>query len=216
MSDSSADDAARKEQQREYNRQYREANAEKIKERKRQRYLANRERVSEYNRQYYAANREAVLAQARKYGTENADAIKARKRRDYAANPGKAKAYHAERSARGVYRLRHLEQTHGIDVSDWFELWDAQEGRCYLCGNDLDPAPRKTHVEHFHGCAAHGPVKSCRHCRRGLACSRCNRLIGMAGDDPEFLRKIADRLEAANRDVAERQLRAPQQLTLEF
>lgn len=34
-------------------------------------------------------------------------------------------------------------------------------------------------------------------CRRGLACTRCNLLIGMADDDPDLLRLIADNLESA-------------------
>jgi hypothetical protein len=121
----------------------------------------------------------------------------------------------ANRRGNGDDRAYHLRRTHGLDVADWAALWEAQNGQCYLCGNELDPAPQKTHVEHYHGCVAHAPKKSCKYCQRGLACSRCNTMIALAWDDSAFLRKIADVLEAANRDVLTRQEKAPQQLTLE-
>lgn len=57
------------------------------------------------------------------------------------------------------------------------------------------PDRRKVHVDHDHTCCPQG--KSCRYCRRGLACHPCNLLIGFARDDPQRLRRIARNLEAA-------------------
>lgn len=204
MSDSSADDAARKERERERGRRWREANAEKNKEQHRQWYLANRERIRAESRERYASDpayRQEVNQRNNAYAEKNRDRIR---------------AYQKDLSARGIARVHNLVRVHGLDAAGWSALWDAQDGHCYLCGDDLDPSPTKTHVEHFHGCAAHEPKKSCQYCQRGLACSRCNTMIALAGDDPEFLRKIAGVLEIANRDVAERQLKAPEQLTLEL
>jgi len=217
VSDSSADDATRKQQKREQDRRYREKNRDRIREYKRDHYRRNRERIREYNQQYYVENREEVLARAREYQAENGDLIRGRARNAYAANPEKVKAYHAGRSARGVYRFRHLWKAHGLDLAKWAALWEAQDGRCYLCRRELDARnTRKVHVEHWHGCGAHPSDSSCNACRRGLACSSCNLILGIVQDDPELLRAIAANLEVANRDVSARQEKAPQQLTLEL
>jgi hypothetical protein len=61
---------------------------------------------------------------------------------------------------------------------------------------------RSTAIDHYHGCCP--PKRSCDLCRRGLACSKCNSLIGLAGDDPDRLRRIADALEVANARVKAR------------
>lgn len=82
---------------------------------------------------------------------------------------------------------------HGTDYAAMFaELWDAQDGKCYLCGDPLVPGP-KTHVDHDHTCC--GYKRTCAYCRRGLACDRCNHVLGHVEDDPERLRRIADNLE---------------------
>ncbi len=94
------------------------------------------------------------------------------------------------------------------------QFWDAQDGRCYLCG---DPLPEVTdhevHLDHDHGCCRKG-TRGCAICRRGLACLPCNLLIGYGKDDPDRLRRIADGLEAASAAVRERMAAAPRQGTL--
>jgi hypothetical protein len=86
------------------------------------------------------------------------------------------------------------------------ELWDAQDGKCYLCG---DPLPSLEghgyalpHTDHDHACCRRG--SHCEKCRRGLACRACNQLIGVAHDDPDRLRRIADNLERAKELVQQR------------
>ena len=84
------------------------------------------------------------------------------------------------------------------------EFWEAQGGKCYLCGDNLpldgDVPP---FIEHDHICC--GPKRlGCPICRRGICCSPCNRLIGLAHDDPNRLRCIADNLEHAKELVRER------------
>ena len=93
---------------------------------------------------------------------------------------------------------------HKMTAADWQLMWDQQMGRCYLCLEPLDGTrPRAVHIDHDHGCCQ--PTRSCAECRRGLAHSRCNRLLSWAGDDPEWLRRVADHLEAANRRVRSHQ-----------
>lgn len=229
MSDSSSDDAARR---REYQRQWRAANADriraqkreyesanrdKIRERQRKYREANRDRFREYGREYRKANygkiqeqqrehyqekRQERLEYARQHRLENGDEIRRRRREDRKANPRR-------------YRDQGRRHRHGVDGGTVAALWEAQQHNCYLCGKHLDLD--KAFVEHWHGCqSGHDPKKSCSFCRRGLAHHDCNILISAAKDDPDLLRLIADNLEAANRDVAERQLKAPQQLTLEL
>lgn len=98
----------------------------------------------------------------------------------------------------------YYQYRHGRDWDELFaELWQAQDGKCYLCGNPLDREKvRAVHLDHDHSCCKLG--YSCAVCRRGLACYNCNACIGHANDDPERLRRIADNLEKANALVRQR------------
>lgn len=123
-------------------------------------------------------------------------------------------AYHAANRERAAERFRqrreadplaHKNWQHNCD--DWSailkELWDAQDGRCYLCTDELDSEDtRRVHADHDHSCCP--PTRSCAKCRRGLACNACNVAIGYARDDPDRLRRIADNLEVANALVRQR------------
>jgi hypothetical protein len=62
--------------------------------------------------------------------------------------------------------------------------------------------PRLIRVDHDHSCCPQNT--SCRTCRRGLVHHRCNITIGYAGDDPAFLRRIANALETAQLAFRER------------
>jgi len=89
--------------------------------------------------------------------------------------------------------LRRAEREHGSDYTQVFAaMWDGQGGRCYLCGQEMIRS--KANVDHDHACCP--PRRSCSACRRGLACHRCNALIGQVKDDPELLRRIAGNLES--------------------
>ena len=83
---------------------------------------------------------------------------------------------------------------HGLEWFDWWaQTWQAQNGCCYLCGDELSGKPRECHTDHDHSCCPKD--RSCPRCRRGIACSRCNQIIGLAFEDPARLRRIADSLE---------------------
>jgi len=93
---------------------------------------------------------------------------------------------------------------HKMTAADWQLTWDQQMGRCYLCQEPLDGSrPRAVHIDHDHVCCQ--PTRSCAGCRRGLAHSRCNRLLSWAGDDPAWLRRVANNLEMANRRLRSQQ-----------
>lgn len=86
-------------------------------------------------------------------------------------------------------------------------LLEKQDRRCYLCGDQLClDSPRDVHLDHDHACCP--KWRTCEICRRGLACRNCNLLIGLALDDPDRLRRIADNLERAAAGVRERMAQA--------
>jgi hypothetical protein len=91
---------------------------------------------------------------------------------------------------------------HQMTLADWNDLWVLQEGKCYLCQNPLSSNLRKVHLDHDHRCRSCGSVRSCKFCLRGLACDRCNWIIGLAGEDAELLKRIALYLETSYQDVS--------------
>lgn len=96
-----------------------------------------------------------------------------------------------------------LKYRHKVTWDELKEMLDEQGGRCYLCDIVLDfEASRGVHVDHDHQCCP--GERSCGKCIRGLACHACNTGIGAFGDDPARMRLAADRLEAMNRIVRQR------------
>jgi Recombination endonuclease VII len=119
-----------------------------------------------------------------------------------------------------VRQANNLRTSHGITPAGKQAMLDTQGGCCYLCGEPItyDEAV----IDHDHRCCSdvtrtgRRRTTSCEYCRRGLACGRCNTLIGMAGDDPERLIRIVRNLAAAQSAATERVAGKPQQLTLEI
>lgn len=134
------------------------------------------------------ASRQRYLA------SEKGQATRRRRERAYQAAHPEIYRTDARRFARTLRR-------HGMTPEDWTAMFNAQSGCCYLCGCDLVVgAPNgdlsQPHVDHVHDHC--GPKKSCPACRRGIACARCNALIGWAEDDPALLVRIAETLTLAN------------------
>ena len=170
------------------------------------RYQRNhREQTRERQRKYEERHGERVRAEKRqRYADISADPEKAAERREvahqyYLANRDRILAQ--KREKKQEYNGYRRRSEHGEDLAVIFdELWKAQNGKCYLCGDPLDrEKSRAIHLDHDHRCCSY--ARSCERCRRGLACDGCNRLIGLARDDPNRLRLIADNLERANAAV---------------
>ena len=88
-----------------------------------------------------------------------------------------------------------LKRLYGITVDDYNAMLSRQGGGCALCGSKSPlPGNRKYKtnsrtvfdVDHCHKT---GKV-------RGLLCTRCNRLVGLANDDAQTARRLADYLSA--------------------
>jgi recombination endonuclease VII len=133
--------------------------------------------------------REQQRQAAARYRAKHPERVRAYNRRKYQETKP------ASLELRKAHKLR---QYHGMSTADWQAMWDAQGGRCYLCGNELT-AGHGTHIDHDHACCTQG--YSCERCRRGLSCNNCNVAIGMAGDDAERLLRVALNLLAAQMAV---------------
>jgi Recombination endonuclease VII len=95
----------------------------------------------------------------------------------YRANP--------ERSIENK-RRHNLKSLYGLSVDQYNDLLRAQHGACAICGNGQSG---RLHVDHCHDS---GSV-------RGLLCNRCNRAIGLLGDDPAILRRAISYLLRSSR-----------------
>jgi len=137
-------------------------------ERERAWRAANPEKYNARQRAYYAANRDKNKAQKRKRYTVNREKINARKKKS------------------------RFIKNYGITIERYEEMYSEQWGMCPICGSLKDSSftPRKKTsevlcVDHCHNS---GKV-------RGLLCSKCNTVLGLMNDNPNFLRNAADYLD---------------------
>lgn len=82
------------------------------------------------------------------------------------------------------------ERAHGITPERYEEMLIAQGGTCAVCDS---ASTELLHVDHDHACCS--TRTSCGKCVRGLVCGNCNRMLGLASDDPARLRTGAAYLE---------------------
>jgi len=173
--------------------------AEKRRAAARRRYTRHSEEIMEWQRAYRAANADKVNAQVRARRAANPEHARGLARARYAANREKINARNKEIRDKSKDRDGELRRRHGMRRDEWDAMWEAQQGCCYLCGDELrmegPNGNSKAVMDHRHDCC--GRKKSCPACRRGIACTRCNIIIGYARDDPERLRRIAVNLEEA-------------------
>jgi len=158
--------------------------------------------------------RASYLRQWKQDNPDKMTAYRQAEREKYAANPERQQNANRRWKAANNKRVRIRDKmrNHGADIeSVMAAMWNEQDGRCYLCGKLLVRGP-DTVIDHDHSCCP--ATKSCAYCRRGLACRKCNALIGSAGDDPELLQIIARNLKAAVEITRARIATKPQQLPL--
>lgn len=96
-------------------------------------------------------------------------------------------AYICKAHSRAAVRRTYLRSNYGIELSDYERMLDNQQGRCGICATD-DPGENVAFfaVDHDH---VTGEV-------RGLLCQRCNRALGLFGDDHGLLRAALDWLDS--------------------
>ncbi len=99
------------------------------------------------------------------------------------ANPERVKELNARHY--NPYRARRhgLMRNYGITDIQVDQMWLDQKGLCGGCATWFPPDTM--HVDH-----CHKTLKV-----RGLLCQECNLSLGLARDNPETLRRLADYLE---------------------
>ena len=150
-------------------RSWRKANSERVRKNKRENYLKNK------------ANPEWVEAQKRK----KYDPVK---RREYMSEYGPK--YYQSHKVRILRRMayaadRRKETNHGLGVDQFLDMLRDQSGKCFLCGDypkGTSNGTKSLHIDHDHQTGA----------IRKLLCSRCNLILGQAGEDTMLLEKMID------------------------
>ena len=91
-------------------------------------------------------------------------------------------------------RRQRLWTWYRITPERFEEMLTSQGGRCAIqaCGATEPGGKGQWHIDHDHACCA--GEKSCGECVRGLLCSRCNPMLGMARDNVAILIAAADYL----------------------
>jgi hypothetical protein len=146
--------------------------------------------------------RQRKLEQNRAYYARNLERSRERARDAYWADPEKSRERLRTRKRR-TGTAENLRWVHGMELADKAAMRDAQGGRCCYCNRPLPDDETKVHIDHDHSCTC-GPTRTCQYCRRGLACENCNRLVGMANDDPDRLELIAANLRILGTAARER------------
>lgn len=86
-----------------------------------------------------------------------------------------------------------VERTYGVTQAEYSDLLLCQDGRCAICGRTAEDAAcrgNRLAIDHDH---VTGAV-------RGLLCTMCNALLGMARDDTAVLGAAIDYLTVATLD----------------
>lgn len=81
-----------------------------------------------------------------------------------------------------------LKRRYGITEDEYFQMFNAQKGKCKLCGK-TKPRNGAKHLIIDH-CHSTGKV-------RGLLCNDCNVLLGKLKDDIDYIDRIKDYLTAS-------------------
>jgi len=94
-----------------------------------------------------------------------------------------------------IRREESLKQLYGITSEFVNHLYTQQEGDCAICKQPISLISGKTkkgkaHVDHCHKT---GKI-------RGLVCTKCNTVLGMANDDIKILKEAINYLERGQDD----------------
>ncbi len=103
----------------------------------------------------------------------------------YLSHKDEVRAYNKKYrdSHKADIRAQMRQKKYNINQSQWEAMLRRQEYRCYSCGGEFGGGLNlRPEIDHEHGT---GRI-------RGLAHGGCNRVIGMLGENPEKLEKIAE------------------------
>jgi len=128
--------------------------------------------VRVYSRKHYKKNRKKYIAYSKRWAKENPERIK-----EISGNHRK--------NNKECYQNSQLKYLYGIGLKKVKEMKKKQKGRCLIC---LTSFRKKTpQVDHDHKT---GKI-------RGLLCGKCNRALGLLGDNPTILRTAYEYIRAS-------------------
>jgi len=105
--------------EKEYKKEYREKNKEKIKEQKRQYQLKNKEKIALHDKQRYLENREKIKENVKQYQLKNKEKLALHNKQRYLENKGKYKEYYLENKEKiQQYQLQNKEKR-----KEYFKQW---------------------------------------------------------------------------------------------
>jgi hypothetical protein len=161
---------------------WRAAHPDRYRGAQRRQRAADPERYRAYQSAYRSRHTARIKQRRRSHPDINRDQINAADRTRRAAL---TKQQRRERRRNSFLRER------GLDQATFDALVDNQGGTCAVCQNPHTTA-QPLHLDHDHRCCDQGHC--CPACIRGLLCSRHNRALGLAGDDPAILLQLAQYL----------------------
>lgn len=83
---------------------------------------------------------------------------------------------------------RAVFRKYRITGEQYWALYEAQGGVCYICGRATGTRKKRLPVDHDHRCCPELPA--CGKCVRGLLCGPCNQgVLGHLRNDPEALKR---------------------------
>lgn len=89
-------------------------------------------------------------------------------------------------------RKANLRYNYGITPTEYRALFEAQQGKCAICGRpetSIDDRTKQVKYLHVDHCHTTGKVRS-------LLCAECNAALGQMHDDPERIRLLLAYAEA--------------------
>lgn len=79
-----------------------------------------------------------------------------------------------------------MKRKFGITMEEYERILVAQGGGCKLCGKTPEENGKMLAIDHDHSCCNN--IKTCGNCVRGLLCTDCNLMLGLAKDNVALLR----------------------------
>jgi len=132
----------------------------------------NPQKIAQHQATYNKTHSEKVKTKTSSWIKNNPESYKKRKNAWKAKNPDKVKS-------------AALKSDYGINLNDFNLLLSQQNNSCAICTTHKDNLTKNLCVDHSHKT---GKI-------RGLLCSKCNRALGLFGDNALTLRQAAAYLE---------------------
>jgi hypothetical protein len=140
------------------------------------------------SKEYYQKNKTKILEAQKVYYQNNKEQRKKVVLEYYNKNKKKIKAYRAKWHQENKFskRVREIKRKYGLSYDEYEWFYKRQDKRCAICysklkeGFDVDKC-----IDHNHKT---GKI-------RGLLCTKCNFIIGLANEDTSVLLKAVNYLQ---------------------